>query len=208
MKYVLSSLCALAFVSAVFGGGRALPATPAGIEELVYARSFTLAESYTFAWRKERPEVTSGLLLVLKVDPALVVPRQVAEPVLYVGDQSAQRVNFGNESGHVIAIVPGDVDLSRSPIWFGSPELPERVDVSTIKAERAKAASAGIVPLSSDKIASAFKRGGSSLALADKCELLRSEVSDLIVQYSPQEKHLAEAFNVSVSKPAPKSKAD
>ena len=46
------------------------------------------------------------------------------------------RVNLGPESGYVIAFVPGNtedpahpqyIDLAQSRIWFGSPDLPERV---------------------------------------------------------------------------------
>jgi len=198
----------LAVVSVVLAGAPPIPATPAAIDDVVYLRAFTLEKGYDFTWCKERPLVTSGTILVLKVNPDLVIPRQVAEPVLYVGNQTAQRVNFGNESGHVIAIVPGDVDLSKSPIWFGTPELPERVDAATTKAERAKADAAGIKPLAAAKIEVAVARGGERLKVADKSELLRGEISDLILQYSPQEAHLAEEFNTPVVKPTPKPKAD
>ena len=208
MKTIIAYVCTLAVVSVVLGGAPAIPATPAAIDGVVYSRAFTLEQGYNFAWNKERPLVTSGTILVLKVNPDLVIPRQVAEPVLYVGNQTAQRVNFGNESGHVIAIVPGDVDLSQSPIWFGTPELPERVDAATIKAERAKADAAGIKPLSAAKIEVAVTRGGERLNVTDKSELLRSEISDLILQYSPQEKHLAEEYNTPVAKPAPKPEED
>ena len=95
------------------------PPTPAAIDEVVYARSFELDQGYKFEWRKEQPLVKKGVILVLKVDPDLVYPRQIAEPVLYVGDQTAERVNIGYKSGHVVAIVPGEVDLNKAMIWFG-----------------------------------------------------------------------------------------
>ncbi|MFH0982057.1 MAG: hypothetical protein V2A79_11005 [Planctomycetota bacterium] len=208
MKTIIAYVCTLAVVSVVVAGAPPIPATPAAIDDVVYSRAFTLEKGYDFDWCKERPLVTSGTILVLKVNPDLVIPRQVAEPVLYVGNQTAQRVNFGNESGHVIAIVPGDVDLSKSPIWFGTPELPERVDAAATEAERAKADAAGIKPPAAAKIAVAVARGGERLNVADMSELLRSEISDLILQYSPQEKHLAEDFNTPVAKPTPKPKAD
>jgi len=101
-----------------------IPATPAAIADLVYTRYFTLEQGYAHFWSKERPWTTTGTLLVLSADKALVVPRQVAMPVLFVGDVPAWRLNYGNESGHVIAVVPGKVDLAQLPIWFGAAGFP------------------------------------------------------------------------------------
>ncbi len=175
----------------------AIPSTPAAVEELVYARPFTLQEGYTSDWSRERPIVTSGVLLVLKVNPDLVYPRQVAEPVLYVGDRTAERMNVGFRSGYVIAIVPGHVDLTEAPIWFGTPELPERVDAERIRSERALADSARIKPFGPGKIHGALARGGNRLEVGDRTGLLR-QVVPLIVKYSPAEKSLAESLAPAV----------
>ena len=69
----------------------ALPATPAPVQELVYARSFTLEEGYQHTWRADKFQVTSGYLLVLKVDTDYVFPRQTEEPVLFVGNRPPSR---------------------------------------------------------------------------------------------------------------------
>ena len=50
------------------------------------ARPFTLQTPYRNDWSKERAMVSAGVLVVLEVDPALVVPRDSLEPVLYAGD--------------------------------------------------------------------------------------------------------------------------
>jgi len=189
-------------------GPPAVPPTPAAVDDIVYVRPFTLETGFRFDWSKERPLVTSGTLLVLRVDEDLVIPRQAAEPVLYVGDGTAQRVNHGNESGYVIAIVPGDVDLSQAPIWFGTPELPERVDAAMAKAERALADKAGIKAFSPTKINTAATKGGERLNVADLHALLRGPVAELVLEYSPQEKRLADAFRVPVAKQAPKPAED
>lgn len=167
-----------------------VPATPASIEALVYASPFTLAQGYEHTWRREAPFVSSGYLLVLRVAPALVYPRQVAEPVLYVGNQTAERVNVGYNSGHVVAIVPGPVDLARDPIWFGTPRLPEQVDAATILAERAKAEAAGIGPQTASARVSALRQ---KVDFADKRGLLR-EAGMLIQQYSADERDLADGL--------------
>jgi len=127
--------------------------------------------------------VTSGTLLVLRVQPELVYPRQVAEPVLYVGSQTAERVNVGYPSGYVVAIVPGNLDLTRSLIWFGTPALPEQVDGKTIDAERARAIAAGIRPPLAGRVRSARR---DARALGDKRDLLR-EAALLIEHYAPDD---------------------
>jgi len=171
----------------------AVPETPAAVAQIVSAQPFVLDKEATHLWRLEKPAFSSGYLLVLKVDPALVLARQSAEPVLYVGHQTAERVNHGFESGHVIAIVPGVLDdpkhpeyldLSKSLIWFGTPELPERVDAAMIKQELALAKRAGIKPLMVPRQAAA------TLRAKDKTQLY-GQAAALIAKYSPQEKELA-----------------
>jgi hypothetical protein len=170
-----------------------IPATPAGVFDLVYARKFTLQEGYQHLWSKDKPTVTTGYLLVLKVDPNLVYARQVAEPVLYVGNQTAERLNIGYESGYVVAIVPGDVDLKKATLWFGTPELPERVDANMVKAEAAKAKAANLGPFTEKVVQDAQAKGNTELKVSSKDELLRT-AAELVLQYAPQEKQLAEGL--------------
>jgi len=178
-----------------------VPPTPAAVSDVVYVRPFELANGFSYTWNQERPTVTSGTLLVLKVsDKNLVLPRQMPEPVLYVGDSTAQRINSGYESGYVVALVPGEVDLATAPIWFGTPELPERVSNAMVGQERAKATAAGIGPVSKATQGAAQARGGAALQAEDLSALLRTEVAELILEYSPQEKDLADGFRVPVVK--------
>lgn len=170
--------------------------TPAAVTDVVAIQPFTLEEGYRHDWRQERPLIKSGTLAVFKVNPDLVYPRNAAEPVLYVGSQTAQRLNQGNESGYVIAIVPGEVDLAREPAWFGSPELPERVNAETISAERAKADKAGIRPLDAERIQSVSQERQEA---SDLAALLREHVAELLLKYSPQEKALAETWRLPVA---------
>jgi hypothetical protein len=186
----------------------AIPATPAAVADLIYARPFTLEKSFKFFWSKERQNVTTGTLLVLKIDKALVYPRAIATPVLYVGNRTAERLNHGHKSGHVIAIVPGEVDLTKQPIWFGSPDLPERVDATKIKSERALADKAEIKPFSKKKVKAALAKGGERLRVEDVTTLLRDAAAPLIEEYSPQEKNLADDFRRPViTKQKPKEPA-
>jgi hypothetical protein len=175
---------------AAFAAAPPVPESPAAVTDLIYAQNFTLGDSYQSTWRSEKPAVTSGLLIVVEVDPDLVYPRQQPEPVLYVGVQTAERLNVGFRSGHVVAVVPSSVDLTTSPIWFGDPAMPETLNEDSISAQRDKASKAGIKPFSADKIAAAQKSGGAALTLADQSALHRV-AGALIARFSPQEQDLA-----------------
>jgi len=185
-----------------------VPATPAAVESILYARKFTLEKGYKFNWCKEAPIVSSGYLLVLKVNPDLVYPRQCAEPVLYVGRRTAERLNHGYPSGHVIAIVPGAPDLDKTLIWFGTPELPERVDAERADQELTLAQAANMQPLPPETIRAAETKGGHRLEATDLAALLRGQVADLVLEYAPQEKRLADAFRVPVVERKPKPVED
>ena len=75
-----------------------IPPVPAAVD-LVYAAPFTLQQGFRSDWRNDRPIVTGGYLMVLRVNPNLVYPRQVSQPVLYAGVQTAERINVGYTSG-------------------------------------------------------------------------------------------------------------
>src|SRR5262249_48961822 len=108
---------------------------PSGAVELVEAQPFALDEPYVHEWRKEQPDVNAGYLLVLRVPRALARPRDTYEPVLYVGEQTAERCNFPEDGEYLVVLVPAPLDAQgrvaldpeRAPIWFGGLELPERV---------------------------------------------------------------------------------
>ena len=151
-----------------------LPETPAPVRGLLYARPFTLETPFRYDWSAEHPEVRSGLMLVLEADPALLRPRETQEPVLFVGSLPAQRTSRGFESGRVVVLVPGPVDLAADPIWFGTPGLPEQVDASVVRAERGLAARAAIGPPGRRAADAALAKGGEPARFASKTELLQA----------------------------------
>jgi len=187
--------CAILAVStaALASPPPAIPETPAAVHTLVYAQPFSLEEGYRFDWRAEHPTVVEGYILVLKVDPDLVYPRQMPEPVLYVGDQTVERVNIGHKSGHVIAILPEKIDLATAPIWFGTPDLPERVDAEIIAAERARAEAAGIEPFAAAAVDASLRAGGEAVSFESHDHMLH-HLATLIQTYAPEERILAESF--------------
>jgi hypothetical protein len=188
----LKSFALLALAIAVPPAARAgvppVPATPAGVEDVLYVAPFVLEKGYVSDWRRERPLVTQGYLVVLRVAPDLVYARQTAEPILYAGDQTVERLNIGYPSGSVVAIVPGTADLGRVPMWFGTPGLPEAVDAAVVRAERSRADAAGIQPVAPERIRAVLRK---PLQLADKAALLR-EAGTLVQLYAPDESERAE----------------
>lgn len=170
-----------------------LPVTPAAVLDIVEIQPFRLRQSYQHDWLASRPVVSSGLLVVLQVDPSYVLPRNSAEPVLYAGDQTIQRLNQGHASGYVIGIVPGDTHLESAPVWFGQPELPERVTGEILAAQKALADRAGIEPFSAEQIERAWRE---NVEVEDLTALLRGPAADLVLKYSPDERDLAETWRL------------
>ena len=142
------------------------PPLPATVE-LVSAVIFTLEEAGPIPGRPDLEPVHEGLLLVVRADPALVWPRQVAQPILYAGDSLAARANHGWPEGELVIAVFGTRDLEDLPIWFGSAGLPERVDAESIAAEVELATAAGIGPFTPLAIERALHAGGPPLDLSD-----------------------------------------
>ena len=172
-------LAALVTAAAVAVAGPAvatppLPETPAPVRGLLYARPFTLDTPFRYDWSAEHPEVREGLMLVLEADPALLRPRETQEPVLFVGSRPAQRITRTFESGRVVVLVPGPVDLAADPIWFGTPGLPEQVDAAAARAERGLAARAAIGPPGRRAADAALAKGGEPARFASKTELLQA----------------------------------
>jgi hypothetical protein len=183
-----------------------VPPTPAPIKRIVAAQRFTLETPFPYTWSKERVMVSSGTLVVLEVDPVMVVPRNTLEPVLYAGNIPVQRLNHGNRSGRVIGIVPGNIDVTTMPIWFGTPQLPGRVTTAMAEAERARAEKAGV--------AHTFEQSGiagldsPATVSKDLAALLRTIAADLVLTYSPQDKDLAESWRLPVARKTDKTRVE
>lgn len=188
------------------GGAFAQKSGPSPVLDLVEAVPFNLAQAYKHDWRLERPLVSSGYLMVLRVNPEDVQPKQTAEPVLYVGDQTAERVNHGHLSGFVVAIVPASVnpqsrdfmDLKKSMLWFGTAQLPEQVDGPTIADQSDRAFAAAVRPLPPGNVDRALAEGGSTLNLKDKRDLL-ARALELLRRYSPEDRDVINRLSASVS---------
>lgn len=202
MKFLNTTLAASALAAAVvIAAPPQTPATPAAVQDIVFAQPFTLEQGEMSYWRAERPVIESGYIVVLKVNPDLVYPRQSAEPVLYIGDTTAQRLNVGYRSGYVVAVVGAEItgdkamDLSKVKIWFGTPELPERVDANRIAQESALADAAGIKAFDAEKISTLLAQNET----LDEQSMrgILDDVAAQIRRFSPQEESVAVSLDAS-----------
>lgn len=169
------------------------PRTPAPVDSLVYVRPFTLSEGYRWSSVYDEPPTDTGMIVVLRVDPELVVPRNGPSPLLYAGDRLLQTLNSGYTSGYVIALVPGEDDLSETLIWFGPPAAPGRITPASIRAERERAEEAGIRPFPAERIDSVTRPLVQAMNLED---LLRGPLADLVLEYAPEEADLARKWRL------------
>jgi hypothetical protein len=135
---------------------------------------FSVAEPHAYRFMKDHRALTDGTLLVLEVAPECAQPRQAAMPVLYAGDVAAEIAHEDATTGRLVVIVPGHVDLTATPLFYGAPELPERVDVDLAASELARAVKDGIEPFPAAAVEAALKKGGSDLSLAGSAELYES----------------------------------
>jgi hypothetical protein len=204
---ILAASAVTALVNKQEGPIPALPEQTVAAWDILYAQPFILDEGYTHYWRLEQPIVDAGYIVVLAVDPDLAVPRQTDEPVLYAGEQTVERVNTGQDEGHLVALIPAlrgldglpDLDLASAPIWFGTPELPERVDAARIQAELSLATSEGAIPMAATRIQAALTQGGSLLHAANR-PALDFYLADLIERFAPQEVDLISGMRAPLIK--------
>lgn len=175
-----------------------IPANPAVALpiELVHAQPFTLATPERHTWRAEAPAFDSGLVLVLEAQAEYLAPRQVAEPVLFVGDQTAQRLNTGYPSGQLVVLVPDLTlaDLATSPIYFGQPALPEQVDAAVIARELEVAQRAGLNGPGQARVSQVTD---ANVIDALDFEDLSFQTSFLIEEFAPAERDLIDGLRVT-----------
>lgn len=173
-----------------------------GVWDLLAAVPFRVDEPFTHWWRAERPEVRAGHLLVLAVDPMVVRPRQSAEPILFVGGQTAERVNAGFEDGALIVVVPAPAgedgwplqELAGLPMWFGEPGLPEQVDRTAIR--EARRLVPDLIGFSEARVRQALTAGGNGLRCQDQAQLYL-HAADWIERFAPADRHIIERLRLS-----------
>jgi len=98
-----------------------------GIVSIAHIEPFELETPVPYPWNASQESIVDGTLLVIHIESERARIRQVGGPVLYVGNTPAARLNPGHLDAHIIAYVPGHVDLSVAPVFWGPSTLPEAV---------------------------------------------------------------------------------
>jgi hypothetical protein len=155
----------------VLAASAALAQSTGPVQAIVWAQAFVLAvpesdpngpPSALGAWAPAT--FTRGYLIELRADPALLRPSNYAEPLLYVGDQRATKLNWDHEGGCLVAIVSERPDLAAVPMFLGAPPRPadDRKAVARAEAERL-----GVRPLPAAEVARALAAGGPERSVRD-----------------------------------------
>lgn len=150
--------------------------SPVEASELLAARSFTLSEGYRNDWRRERPWVTTGYVVVLRVHAPLVRTHATANRVLFADSGPVEILNLPDESGLVLGLVSGPIDLTGARFWFGAWACPSEIDAAAIEDEWAAAVAAEIEPFSAEAVQAALAAGGGELSVADRAALLAAMI--------------------------------
>jgi len=158
--------------------------------ELVLRQPFRLDRPGRHTMRAEAPAYTEGHLLVLRAEPERWRLRQSYDNVLYVGAETARRVNHGVGSGHLVVLVPGALEAD-APLFLGAPELPERVTAAEAARQAADARRAGVAAVDDFPDARTLE----TAHLADEADLF-TYAADLVERYAPDEVDLIESLRV------------
>ena len=129
------------------------------------ARAIHFATPYRWTWAADRPSIDDATALVVRADADLLRPRAVGGPVLYVGGWPAEVLWWSGDEALVLAPVAVADTVSA---WFGSAQLPERVDAEHRKAETT--AAAAITPVSIQSRSASLTWSGSRRALVSVLE--------------------------------------
>ncbi|MCB9852542.1 MAG: hypothetical protein H6819_05565 [Phycisphaerales bacterium] len=167
-----------------------------GVEELLYARRFRLDRPYRSRWTKERTDIDRGYLVVIRVQPEYLYPHEAATPVLYAGDRPIERINVGYQDGVIVGIILGDAQPESTPIYFGSPDYPERVSAAKGVLELQGAQVRGVVARPAVEVERALSGHLDPFVSAGVSGLYR-EAGRLIAEFAPSEAVLADELQAA-----------
>ncbi|MEZ4237695.1 MAG: hypothetical protein R3F59_16415 [Myxococcota bacterium] len=152
--------------------------------EIVWARPFTLAQPETWTMTASPRPFTEGLLVELRVDPAVAELREGRAPALFLGGEPLFRFNGDRVGGCVVGFVPGPVDLAAAPVFVGPATLPER-----LQADEADNAARGRPALPVGDVKAALAAGGAPLRAADLRDVQREAMARVAACSATPEDH-------------------
>jgi hypothetical protein len=157
---------------------------------LLFAQPFHLDQAYQYSWIKDGPMVSEGWLIAVSTDAKVAAVTDTHDELLFAGAMPIERLNEASDSGVVIGIVPSNVDLASTPIYWAKPEiLPEALTAEDAQATLAAATSAGVVAQAKGVVQRAQQDNGGPVYEATQGMLYRY-AADVIERFSPQESDL------------------
>jgi hypothetical protein len=125
--------------------------SPVGLggDDVRAAHTLRITSGWPYTMTAEPRTLRAATALVLRVDPERARPRQVATQQLYVDATVLEIVARSPDHRCVVALAPRE-DLGAARIYWGSDELPERVDARAGEATLAAAKRAGVEAISTD----------------------------------------------------------
>jgi len=135
-----------------------------GVRQVVWARRLELTAPFADTMQAGAPLLREGWLVQLAVDPRFDVVSQLPTPVLYAGAAPARPFDLGRGDGCVVALVHDGAPLDELRFFYGSTELPARVDAARGRAEEAAAVDKGVTPRPAAEVQQAITSGGGPLS--------------------------------------------
>ena len=169
----------------------AFASAPVNKPTLKYAQAVEIEQAFTYNWTAERTEISMATILVVEVSPGKIGQPQVGAPVLYVGNTPAARIHPGGLDHHIVVYVSGHPDLSKTPIFWGPDELPERVTKSM---GEQYVATMGGAPVAVSTLSAVTQP---TITVADQTTLIR-HMSTLIDTYAPKDRAFSEGIRVTI----------
>lgn len=131
---------------------------PMPVDAVRWAQPFSLAEEMTWTMAREPRALRTGWLVEVAAPAELLQPRAVGQQVLFANDTPVRALHTPLMARCSVVVVPGDrfptdADLSAVTWFFGSTELPERMDPDHGAWEQKLAQEAGIPPIAPDTTA-------------------------------------------------------
>jgi hypothetical protein len=168
---------------------RHVPAAPL---ELVALQAFSVREPMKFWHNGKQEKISRGFIAVLKVERQWLRPVNEPDHLLLLGNSIGQRVNVGFEDGHLIVVTP-QIDWLKTPVYFGSRLVPERLQSEDLEREWQLAREARLPPFTVKEIAKAQSQHRTVLHARDVNQLW-FKTKPWILRYAPSERDMAESL--------------
>lgn len=128
---------------------------PVTVDAVRWAQPFSLAQATPWTMGSTPRDIDRGWLVELRAPADLLAPRAVGRQVLFVDDVPVRSLHTPLLASCTVVVVPGDTlpSLDKAHWYFGSTNLPERMDAAHGEWELHVALDAGVPVMAPEVIA-------------------------------------------------------